>query len=274
MNNFCIGGIGGSGTRVIAEIFTRLGYFMGNDLNESNDNLLFTLIFKRTNILVASEEELQQYWNIFYKLMATSEVLSPYEYNLLIHLAEEDRELHKKEWLQTRVDNIKKRKEVSDKWGWKEPNTHIVIEKLLYKVDSLKFIYVYRNGLDMTFSENQNQLKLWGPIFLNDYNLEINPRNSLKYWCIIQRKMIELQKRFQGSIYLLDFDALCVNTKQELLSLAKFIGCQYNKIVTLEHLINPPSSIGRHKQYTLDYFDMKDINFVDKFYTKKKDFID
>ena len=269
MNNFCIGGIGGSGTRVIAEILSKLGYFIGDDLNESNDNLLFTLIFKRANILVASEEELQEYWNIFYKLMATSEDLSPYEYNLLMYLAKEDRTLHKKEWLQKRVDNIKNQKRISNKWGWKEPNTHIIIEKLLYKVDTLKFIYVYRNGLDMAYSENQNQLKLWGPIFLNDCSLEINPVNSLKYWCVIHKKMLHLKKSFQDRVYLLDFDALCLNLDKELLILAEFIGCSNDEITTLKYLINPPSSIGRHNQYSREHFETEDVRFIDKIYAKK-----
>ncbi len=52
-----IGGVGGSGTRLIAQILKDLGYFMGNDLNEANDNLLFPLLFKRIEILSSSEEE-------------------------------------------------------------------------------------------------------------------------------------------------------------------------------------------------------------------------
>ncbi|PLX51195.1 MAG: hypothetical protein C0613_00910 [Desulfobulbaceae bacterium] len=42
-----IGGVGGSGTRVVAEIFAALGVYIGNDLNAASDNLLYTLLFKR-----------------------------------------------------------------------------------------------------------------------------------------------------------------------------------------------------------------------------------
>ena len=42
-----IGGVGGSGTRVLAEILRSLDIFIGNDLNESLDNLTYTLLFKR-----------------------------------------------------------------------------------------------------------------------------------------------------------------------------------------------------------------------------------
>jgi len=42
-----VGGVGGSGTRVIAELLSNFGYYIGNDLNRSMDNLLYTFLFKR-----------------------------------------------------------------------------------------------------------------------------------------------------------------------------------------------------------------------------------
>ena len=42
----CVGGVGGSGTRVIAMILASLGLNIGNNLNEALDNLTFTLLFK------------------------------------------------------------------------------------------------------------------------------------------------------------------------------------------------------------------------------------
>ena len=45
-----IGGIGGSGTRVVVEILQDLGYYVGDDLNPALDNLLFTLLFKRRSL--------------------------------------------------------------------------------------------------------------------------------------------------------------------------------------------------------------------------------
>lgn len=37
-----IGGLGGSGTRAVAEVFIQAGLFMGDELNKSNDTLVFT----------------------------------------------------------------------------------------------------------------------------------------------------------------------------------------------------------------------------------------
>ena len=46
-NPVVIGGVGGSGTRVVAEIIKRLGFYIGDDLDSANDNLWFLLLFKR-----------------------------------------------------------------------------------------------------------------------------------------------------------------------------------------------------------------------------------
>ena len=42
-----IGGVGGSGTRVVAEIIEHFGFYIGKDLDKARDNLWFLLLFKR-----------------------------------------------------------------------------------------------------------------------------------------------------------------------------------------------------------------------------------
>ncbi len=262
-----IGGVGGSGTRVVSQILKESGYFTGSDLNDSEDNLLFTLIFKRQNILTTSEDEFKQLVDIFTKLMATNTPLTENEYTIVSDLAAEERTLHTKKWLQERVDNIKQGSK-NIHWGWKEPNTHIVIERLLRHLQNLKFVYVHRNGLDMAYSKNQNQLKLWGSIFFNTYNVTINPRNSLKYWCIVHRKILALQEKYPEQIIMLDFDELCQNPHAVLKDFFTFI--QHNgNIEELSKLIKKPSSIGRYKQFPLTEFYQDDLNFINKFYKIK-----
>ena len=41
-----VGGIGGSGTRLIASLLESLDYYIGNDLNISKDNLFFSFLFR------------------------------------------------------------------------------------------------------------------------------------------------------------------------------------------------------------------------------------
>ena len=42
-----IGGVGGSGTRLIAQLLREAGFYLGGDLNPALDNRWFTLLFKR-----------------------------------------------------------------------------------------------------------------------------------------------------------------------------------------------------------------------------------
>ena len=42
-----VGGVGGSGTRLIASMVSSLGYEMGSNLNHSQDDLTFAVLFKR-----------------------------------------------------------------------------------------------------------------------------------------------------------------------------------------------------------------------------------
>lgn len=260
-----IGGVGGSGTRVIADILAKCGYFTGYDLNESSDTLLFTLLFKHQSILTYSEDEFDYLLQIFIKIMSSNVSLTKDELTLLQKLASKHRTLHEKEWLQQRLQHIDNRQE-HKVWGWKEPNTHIVIERLFKRMETLKFVYVYRNGLDMAYSNNQNQLKLWGGIFLNDTNLEINPKNSLKYWCTVHKRMLKFQEKFQDRVLMLNFDELCRNPKKILKDLGKFLSYNGN-ILEFESLIKAPSSIGRHKEFSLENFDTEDLHFLQTVYS-------
>lgn len=263
-----IGGLGGSGTRAVAELFEKLGFFMGYDINESNDNLFYTLLFKRKNIFLLSQEELRYRVELFYRIMSTDEELSAEEYAYLQKLACDDNPQHPKEWLIERVEAVRSlKREVHPKWGWKEPNTHLIAEKFLIFSPDLKFVYVYRNGLDMAYSTNQNQLRFFGDIFLNEEQVEITPRNSLKYWCKVHQRVQNLAKRYRKRVYLLDFDRLCIESEKELQKLFTFMEISDTmKIKTLGEIFQLPSSYRRYEKHTLENFDSEDKECVQKIY--------
>ena len=260
-----IGGVGGSGTRIVAEILRKCGYFIGNDLNVSNDNLLFTLLFKRENILLSTDEEFKFLYNTFINIMKQDINLSNTQNELLRGLSENDRTLHNKEWLLQSLEHLEHDEVNSALLGWKEPNTHIVIEKLFHLNKDLKFIYVFRNGLDMAYSSNQNQLKLWGDISFNEKDIDITPANSLRYWVIVHKRMLELQKSYPKRMIMLDFDLLCKSPEVVLNEFSEFIN--YNKdIIEFKDIIKRPDSIGRHKEFSLENFHPEDLNFVKNIY--------
>ena len=46
-----IGALGGSGTRAIAQVLMDAGIYLGDSLNNANDNKLFTRLFKNPFVL-------------------------------------------------------------------------------------------------------------------------------------------------------------------------------------------------------------------------------
>ena len=51
-----IGGLGDSGTRIVAEVFIHAGLFLGNERNISYDNLVFTRLFKNPAWHIRSDQ--------------------------------------------------------------------------------------------------------------------------------------------------------------------------------------------------------------------------
>ena len=264
-----IGGVGGSGTRLIAQILKELGFYVGSDLNDANDNLWFTLLFKRREVLAESGEQFSQLVDIFLEGMAGDKNFSIAQVKLIKKLSLIDRPQHPVEWLRKRADSLLAKQDNQEKvkyWGWKEPNTHVVINRLQKALPDIKYIHVVRNGLDMAHSANQNQLKLWGSHFIGaDY--EISPYYSLKYWSIVHRRVLELGESMGARFFLLNYDQFCLDPTNSLKKLCGFleVDISNSQISDLSQLIKVPNSIGRFKQFGLDIFDPADVDFVRQF---------
>ena len=262
-----IGGVGGSGTRLIAEYLRKLNIFIGHDLNSANDNLLFTLIFKRAEVLTTSNNEFNKLIDLFISSM-TGSSLTKQQCNTITELAKYPRNQHSLEWLQERKKHSLKQKQkinLNICWGWKEPNTHIIMDRLTQYFPNMKYIHVARNGLDMAYSTNQNQLELWGRNVLGD-KFEITPYYSLRYWCEVHKKLDEIKLQMKDNFYLLNYDNFCTTPQIETNKLLNFldIDASSNKVEQLKALINKPSSIGRYKKHDISIFDKGDIATVKK----------
>lgn len=273
-----IGGIGGSGTRMVITILKELGLNIGNDLNEANDNLTYTFLFKHLYPV-----DLKQNMNIMKKEMGIlKSPLSEKELEIIQFLSKSGRPGHPWSWIQDRANHIKasigkysiqkhslKLKPLINKWGWKEPNSHRMMKSMQELYPKTKFIMVVRNGLDMAYSNNQNQLRLWGPEILPDeykkydkqHHIIYTPKSSLKYWRIVHENIInELKHNF----LMISFDDMCKNPEKWLKILFKFLEIDDSLIPNVIHLIDPPkNSIGKYKNYKHD-FDKSDLEFNSK----------
>jgi len=261
-----IGGVGGSGTRLVAEILLKLGIYLGSDLNEANDNLWFTLLFKHAGILQYSDQEFSGLFSIFNQRMHGDNSFTQDQLILIDNLASADRSLHNSSWLKERAGTLRaadSHDHSSQQWGWKEPNSHIVIERLDQCMSELRYIHVMRNGLDMAHSTNQNQLKLWGPHFLGaEYDL--TPSHSLKFWCIVHRRIQEIGATMEGRFLMVNYDALCLSPESKIQEVTKFLKTDSSSstISILTELVSPSPRTSRRENYDLGAFDPDDLAYV------------
>lgn len=221
-----VGGVGGSGTRLVAECLLDMGVAIGQDLNLPLDNLWYTLLFKRREVLLAPQAELDHAFSLFRRRMSGEARLDAAEGEYLRALALRPRANHDADWLFARAESfISAPAQAPARWGWKEPNTHILAEALLRADPALRYIHLYRNGLEMAFNRNQQQPLLWGPVLLGD-DAAPSPARSLSYWCAAHRRMLALAESYPGRILLLRFEELVAAPGEALAAIAGFAGLE------------------------------------------------
>jgi hypothetical protein len=277
-----IGGVGGSGTRVVAEILIQLGFYLGEDLNSARDNLWFTLLFKRPHWYFKNAtiegSQIFKGLGIFERAM-TANLRPRYEELSFVLRAAVEMTFKGHDyagsgrglWPLKRVITILHPKKSDHSryigWGWKEPNTHIYLEYLTKHFHNLKYIHLIRHGIDMAYSSNQSQLYNWGAIFgitMHDSSIPL-PRLSLKYWNEANRRAIALGKKLLKERFLvINFDRLCMDPRREIELLIDFLGLNINGVTMdkLEKLPQLPTSAGRYKNYDLSIFDRDEIEAV------------
>ena len=125
-----IGALGGSGTRVVAEILMKSGIYFGDVLNYPNDNLIFTSLFKSPKWYKnANKLDFQRRLTIFDKFMNGDVLALKEKYELLRSSVRNktisrDYLFYYKTFLRKRsVKNV-------DYWGWKEPNTQLYLNEI------------------------------------------------------------------------------------------------------------------------------------------------
>lgn len=275
-----VGAVGGSGTRVVAEILRELGVFLGQDLNPAIDNLSFTALFERPRwwshaMAEAGHPKIRYGLKLFTDSMFGRPSRSPrdiaFATRALFDLSAPRHPMWKKGRfvaLMMPGDEIYDRRYVG--WGWKEPISHLFLEPLGAHFRNLKYIHVVRHGLDMAFSRNQNQLKSWGRYFGVPVpsNPELIPRASLRYWASVNSRAREACLAFgPKKALLVRFEDLCMSPEDEVSRIIEFIGLEVDESVRSRVAALPklPPSSGRFKDHDLSILRPEDVRVVQSF---------
>ncbi len=213
-NVVAVGGMGGSGSRMAATLVKAMGFCMGNYLNQELDNITFTRLFKNPDwFKTATQDDFNLRFNLFVRI-TKGEKLTPKQEQLYLKVVAEN-QLHSATMLHRVAFVLRNRLQprvCNSKWAWKEPNTHIMIDRVIPLAGKMRYIHVVRHGLDMAFSKNRQQLINWGWMFGLDSTANQSTdifRNQLEFWIRSTKRMIEIcPPAIGGNFYLLNYNRL------------------------------------------------------------------
>lgn len=217
-----IGATGGSGTRVVARVVREAGMFTGADLNPYEDAVAFGEYsdrwideFVRAGGKAAPDELVGRMRDDLDRLVRS-------------HLAELP--------------------PTAQVWGWKEPRSIYLVPFFDVSMPSLRFLHFIRDGRDMAFSENQNQLVKHGEAVLGDeLRKEKTPVRSIAVWSRVNSAAADYGEQQLGERYLrIRFEDLCARPQEGVRRIYDFFGLD-GDAETAAAAVRPPDTLGRWK---------------------------
>ena len=153
-------------------------------------------------------------------------------------------------------------------WGWKVPGKHFLISHLASASPGLHSVHVIRNGLDVAFSSNQNQVRNWGRHYGIDVKGLSSEEASLRFWIAANRHAVAEASRLAVRLLLLNFDDLCRSPERTTTTLLTFLGRPGEQLSQIMKLVKAPASLDRHRGYDLrfvsdaDRIEMRQFGFA------------
>lgn len=220
-----IGAVGGSGTRVIADLVERGGIIMATPMNRSRDAMEWPPLDRilAPGLLARFSRE-----------QLLSNAFNGLERLLLLR--------------QMRLDR-------RGRGGWKVPGTHLWLDELCDYFPRLQYVHLIRNGLDMAYSPNRQQARRWA----HRINLELDvapeeeppPPAVLEYWLTANERAISIgRKRLGDRFLLLRFEDLLGDPKKEITRLMDFIGARPagEQLDEMAGTVHRPRTVDRYRR--------------------------
>ena len=215
-----IGGSGGSGTRVLAELLIMSGYYMGEHRNVSCDALDFFAFY--------------DHWLNRYNFGRN--VMSPLDESAM----RDDFNLSLTRF-KGAVSLSKNRA-----WGWKNPRSMLMLPFLNSVLSDVKFIHLVRDGRDMAWSKNKNQFEKHAGLVLSGAQKGLSSEaKAMRFWSESNMLVAAYGEDFMAERYIrVRFKDLCLNTEKTLCCLELFLGRSVDGD-EFSAFIHTPKSVGR-----------------------------
>jgi hypothetical protein len=229
-------GTGGSGTRAVQSLIDNSGYFMGTNLNRAGDALEIGHFLRRW-----TNSYLESGW-IRELFEGSGEPRFPHPPGM-----EEDfrasADAHRAE-----IPNPKA------PWGWKAPRTILVLPFAFEMYRGLKVIHVVRDGRDMAYSTNRNQLNAHSPHVLTRSELEQRlPIRAITFWSRVNVAAARFcEQRLADSYVRIRYEDLCEQPAEEATRLLRFLSAPAapDRLRRLaKRTIRPSASTGFWREY-------------------------
>jgi hypothetical protein len=218
-----IGATGGSGTRVVARLVREAGLFIGTNRNDYEDALDLAGFSDRWINSFAPEglagltDEVRE------------EMLDDFEAVVQTHLLDKPDD--------------------AQGWGWKEPRSIYLLPFFNSLMPELRFLHFIRDGRDMAFSENQNQLNWHGEAVLTPDELKQKKvARSLTLWGRVNSQAARFGEEQLGDRYLrVRFEDLCNEPASTIGRIYDFFGLE-GDVEEAASVVTPPSTLGRWRK--------------------------
>lgn len=214
-----IGATGGSGTRVVARIVRTSGLYTGEKLNPYEDAV---------ELGFYSDRWIDGYVN------AGGDVSA------------EERGAMESDLRGVLADHLSTVPEGAVAWGWKEPRSIYLLRFWNETMPGLRFVHFLRDGRDMAFSENQNQLTKHGAAVLGDDLRKAKTHTrSIALWNRVNLAAADYGEQVLGPRYLrVRFEDLCSEPAATVAAILEFFGLE-GDVEAAAAEVRPPDSLGR-----------------------------
>jgi hypothetical protein len=234
-----VGGVGGSGTRLVAEILREVGVYIGADLNNANDNFWFGLLVARPRweLLPPAQADQPIYGALRVFDSAMTGRLKPKrtEKRIIGEAVSRGKVspssiIASDVWFRKRLRSLGHSGGSfpldAKMWGWKVPGVYFYLPYLQrYYGTRLKYVHVIRHGAYMAKSRNQSQFKNWGKLFgIDPEHAGSDAGASLDFWIAANRLAIShAQKMPANRFCLLNYDEFCSHPHEGVRQLLDFV---------------------------------------------------